>query len=488
MTDAIELPHKPRRDEQLVVTIDDFDERGHGTARVDTLIGPQRQPMKLTVHVRRTVPGDVVRMQVTKCRRRRVDGYVDEFLERSPMRITPRCRHFPDDGDTPGCGGCSMQHLAYRHQLAMKERHLKRLIKEAGLDPGLVHTVRPTADDGFFYRNKMEFSFAQDHDELRLGMHPGGFKYEVTEQQECYLMSQFVSDFVPRVRDWARALGLRAYRGDEGFLRTLMVREGTHTDDRMVDLVTSHFDEVSTSDGVLSSAKVAQRFTDSLSDLLESSTITSLYWTTRRTVRGDPTRLEETLLAGEPTLRETLRVRDHELHFDIHPRAFFQTNTLGAERLYEMVAEDAAPTGDETILDLYSGTGTIALCLAPLAGRVIGIEKVEDAVENARNNAATNGVEGVEFHAGDVSTVLKELSPQADVVVVDPPRVGLLPPAHKQLARIDAQRLVYVSCSPEALARDLAKLTRSGWTIDRLRPLDMFPQTAHVETVAALHR
>ncbi len=488
MTGPLELPHKPRRDERLVVAIEDFDDRGHGRAKLDVLVGPQRQPMVLDVHARRTVPGDEVEVQVTKCRRRRVDAFVVEFLERSPMRIAPRCRHFPDQGDTPGCGGCSLQHLDYRHQLAVKERHLTKLLKDAGVDPGLVHVVRPTTDDGFFYRNKMEFSFAQDHDELRLGMHPGGFKYEVTEQQECFLMSEYVSEIVPRVRAWARNLGLRGYRGEEGFLRNLVVREGKHTGDRMVDLVTSHFDEVETVDGPRPAEDVTRLFAEFMGDDLESGAVTSLYWTRRRTVRGERSTMEETVLAGRETLRETLTVAGTELHFEIHPRAFFQTNTLGAEILYEMVAEDAAPTGEETILDLYSGTGTIALCLAPSAGRVIGIEKVEDAVENASANAATNGITNVEFHAGDVSSVLADLKPHADVVVVDPPRAGLLPPAHKQLARIDAHRLVYVSCNPEALARDLRKLKGAGWTIERIRPVDMFPQTAHVETVVALRR
>jgi 23S rRNA (uracil1939-C5)-methyltransferase len=488
VSDPLELPHKPQRDERLTVQIDDFDDRGHGTTRLDVLVGPQREPMTLDVHARRTVAGDHVEIQVTNCRRRRVDGYVVDYLERSPMRIAPRCGHFPDQGDRPGCGGCSMQHLSYRHQLAIKERHLKRLLKNAGVDPGLVHPVRATADDGFFYRNKMEFSFAQDNDQLRLGMHPGGYKYEVLEQSECFLMSEFVSDFIGRVRAWARELGLKAYRREEGLLRALVVREGKHTGDRMVDLITSHFDTATTHAGPRPAREVADLFAESLGDLLDAGDITSLYWTRHRAVRGEPSRIDESLLAGEPTLRETLTVAGTELHFEIHPRAFFQTNTVGAEVLYEMVAEDAAPTGTETVLDLYSGTGTIALCIAPAAKHVLGIEKVADAVENARSNAATNGISNVEFQVGEVSAVLADLQPHADVMIVDPPRSGLLPPAHAQLAEIDAERLVYVSCNPTALARDLARLSAAGWTIDRLRPVDMFPQTAHVETVAALRR
>ncbi len=435
--------------------------------------------MRLVFHVRRAVPGDLVLVEVGTSRRRRIDAAVIEVLRPSPMRIAPRCRHFVSD-EHPGCGGCTSQHLSLRHQLATKERHLKRLFAGAKLDPGLVEVVTPTSDDGWYYRNKMEFSFTQE-ERLHLGMHPAGYRYESVDQRECFLMSPFVSEFVPRVRDWAEANELEAFDGRKGsgFLRSLIVREGKNTGERLVELVTAH------DDGTERRAAMVGAI-DSFAAVCEGAT--SVYWTEQRAVRGEPTRFIEHLLQGSPTLAERLHVAGRDLHFDIHPRAFFQTNTRGAEVLYELVVEAAGLSGAERVLDLFCGTGTIGLCLAGSAASVLGIELIDDAVANARGNAGRNGIDNAEFVAGDVGAVLEELRPEADVVIVDPPRRGLSKVAFEALSEIGADRVVYVSCNPEALVKDLRRLGEAGWAIGRVRPVDMFPQTAHIETVVTLSR
>lgn len=477
---APELPHKPRRGERLQVRIAALDERGDGVARFEAVVGPQRAPMRFDVHVRRAVPGDLVEVEVGKTYRRRIEARAVAVLEPAVDRVSPRCAHFADTAMRPGCGGCTLQTLDLSAQRAHKQARLRALFTAHGVDPELVEAP-VGAGDGWYYRNKMEFSFAGRDGAVGLGMHPAGFRYEVIDHRECLLMSPFAAELVPRTARWAAEQGVPAFRGEEGFWRSLVVREGKNTAERMLELVTSHHEP-----GPGEAAAVARRWADWSREAFGEA-VTSLFWTQIRTVRGEPTRRVEHHLGGRPTLREQLTVAGATLQFEIAPSAFFQTNTAGAELLYSLVAEHAAPSGSEAVLDLYSGTGTIALCLAPAAKSVLGIELVPAAVENARANAALNGIDNVEFIAGDVGAVLTERSPQADVVVVDPPRAGLMPQAHTELARIQAERLVYVSCNPEALARDLATLS-PRWQIERVRPVDMFPQTAHIETVVSLRR
>lgn len=456
--------------------IERLDERGDGVAFLDAAIGPQKMPMRFDFHVRRAVPGDVVDAQVSGIRRRRVDAWVHDFVEPSPKRIPAPCAHFESDGERPGCGGCSLQSLELLDQHALKRARLQRLFRQHELDAGLIEPVQ-IAGDGWFYRNKMEFSFAggNERDRLGLGMHPGGFKYEVIDHEHCLLMSQFVSDFIPRATEWAQQFDLPAFRAGHGFWRNIIVREGKNTGERLIELVTSHLEPEA-------GEQIAHRFVEFV-----GTDATSVYWSEVRAMRGERTQRTEHHLAGRETLREELTINGRTLGFEIAPTAFFQTNTVGAELLYSMVVEHAAPGGDEQVLDLYAGTGTIGLCLAPSAAHVVGVELVQAAVENALANARLNAIQNVEYFAGDVGDVLAERGLQADVVVVDPPRAGLLPAAHTQLDQIDAHRLVYVSCNPQALARDLVALSER-WTIERVRPVDMFPQTAHVETVVCLGR
>jgi 23S rRNA (uracil1939-C5)-methyltransferase len=342
-------------------------------------------------------------------------------------------------------------------------------------------------EDPWFYRNKMEMTFGYDADRaLALGLHPPGYRYEVFSMAECFLQSEESTALTRAVAEWARAWELTPFVSKErgGFLRTLMIREGKRTGDRLLELVTEPFEGHAQGDPP---PAAIDAFLETV--LSAGVAVSTVYWTRIHAVAGARTWMEELLLHGPPTLREELHVPGQPpLCFEIHPRAFFQPNTRGAELLYEQVVQACGALEEKHVLDLYCGTGTIALYLARHARAVVGIELEPDAVNNARANARNNGIDNVTFYAGDVGKVLAEMSPRADVVVVDPPRSGLDVSARQNLVATGAPRLVYVSCNPEALARDLVALEHSGFRLLSIQPLDLFPQTAHIENVAIFVR
>lgn len=504
----LELPHSPRRGECFELTVEGLTLDGMGKTTVETLIGPQQEPLKYVFHIRKGLPGDRVRVEVETRKRRIFVAHIDEYIERSSMRIEPRCKHFGRrEISGEGCGGCTFQSLSYRHQLMTKERLIKQQMLNHGVDPGLVYPPIGQ-DDPWYYRNKMEFSFGNTgDDEFALGLYPKGYRYEVLNLKECFLESEFSANFLPKIRDWAFDLGLKPYReGDEsGFLRNLTIREGKRTGERMIELMTTHREQAECGDKMLDATEIAQRFKQFI--LSEAGDdFTSIYWTQQYVERGEPSRFIEHHLHGSPVLVEQMHLPgDKVLSFEIHPRAFFQPNTFQAELLYAKVLEhtglqnlESSEDGEAVekstrILDLYCGTGTIGLCMAPYAEHVVGIELQPNAVENARKNAIQNGIENITFFAGDVGKVLKEdafieAAGDIDMVVVDPPRSGLRGDAREQLKTINPPRIIYVSCNPKTLARDLAELSKSGYAIDQIQPIDMFPHTYHVENIALLTR
>jgi 23S rRNA (uracil1939-C5)-methyltransferase len=278
-------------------------------------------------------------------------------------------------------------------------------------------------------------------------------------------------------------------------LETLTIREGKRTGERLVELVTSDVQRCRYRGEEVEVSVVVADFRQTVLAIGPEVGVDALYWTRRCAARGQRTRYESTLLDGSPVLRERLEIADgRSLRFEIHPRAFFQPNTLQAEVLYSEVIEASGLKSRRVgrVLDLYCGTGTIGLCLAHRADQVVGIELVAEAVENARRNAALNGIDNVVFHQGDVAQVLESEglvdAGAVDLLVVDPPRNGLTPAALELVAKLDVPRVVYVSCTPRSLARDLSVLCRHGYRLRRVRPVDMFPHTWHVETVAVLDR
>jgi len=493
--DVINLDRKPQHGETFEVTVDRLDRDGRGAATLRLCIGPQRDLRDYSVRLRGALPGDRVLARVKRVRRREIEAQVAERRESSMSRVEPRCPHFLPEAARPGCGGCIWQDLAYEQQLVVKRDVVRRALAQAKIDPDAVAEVIGVADP-FFYRNKMEFSFAAEKDgSVGLGLHPPGFRYEVIELKSCDLISPVAGHLLIAARDWANAAGLSAYRHrqNSGLLRTLTLREGKRTGERLLELTTAALEQGKAATGP---PAWIEGFRDRALDVAREAgfPLSSIFWTEQITARGQRTRFFEHHLHGEQQLTEELHLPgETKLRFEIHPRAFFQPNTLQAEVLYARVLE-AAGQQRETLraLDLYCGTGTIALCLAPYVKEVLGVELSPEAVKNAEDNAKKNGLTNARFYAGDVGKVLRgELAGELvdiDLIVVDPPRSGLLPDAINEIERVGAAKLVYVSCNPQALGRDLALLGARGYRVESVQPVDMFPQTPHVETVVGLVR
>ena len=453
-----------KRDDELELTIDSLAYGGNGVARLDGFV----------VFVRRGLPGDTVRARVTKVKRGFAEALATEVLTPSPQRVEAPCAHYP------ACGGCRFQDLDYGVQAAAKEAQVADALRRIGgfrLGEEGAPQLEPIvpASSPFFYRNKMEYSFTQTPSGPALGFHKAGRWDEVLEVEKCWLTSDLGNGIRNAVRDWSREEGLVAYDQEEqtGYLRHLVVREGRNTGQALVMLVTAKGEKFDADYFV----EVLRRFPE----------VRSIHWA----VNDQPsevTNLPSRLLWGDDAIEEELL----GLRFRIRPNAFLQTNTEMAERLYELAIEYAGLTGSETVYDLYCGTGTIGIAMARNALTVWGVEISEEAVACALENADLNGVGNAAFFAGNVGQSLEELAERAgpaDVVVVDPPRAGLAGKALKRTGRLGAGRIVYVSCNPTTLASDLKVLRDEyGYELLRVRPVDMFPHTPHVETVALLER
>jgi 23S rRNA (uracil1939-C5)-methyltransferase len=446
------------KDEELELRIDSLAYGGNGVARLNGFV----------VFVRRGLPGDLVRARVTKVKRSHAEALALDVLEPGPERVDAPCQHYP------ACGGCRFQDLAYGAQAAAKEAQVRdALARIGGLVEPPVQPIVP-AEEVFGYRNKLEYSFTRTPSGPALGFHRVGRWDEVLEVEKCWLTTDLGNAIRDAVREWAREECLEAYDQAEqkGFLRHLVVREGRNTGQVLVQLVTARgrFDTGAFVDAVRSFPEVR-----------------SIYHAVNDGV-AEVTNLPADLLWGEEAIEEELL----GLRFRIRPNAFLQTNTRMAERLYELAIEAAALTGDETVYDLYSGIGTIGLCMARGALTVWGVEANEESVACALENADLNGIVNAAFFAGEVGASLEELhdrSGDPDVAVVDPPRAGLSGKAVRRLARLQPRRIVYVSCNPTTLAANLKDLTGEwGYSLERVTPLDMFPHTPHVESVALLTR
>ncbi|MFL5894989.1 MAG: 23S rRNA (uracil(1939)-C(5))-methyltransferase RlmD [Thermoleophilaceae bacterium] len=440
---------RPKPGTELELAVESLAYGGAGVARLDGYV----------VFVRGAVPGDVVRARVTRSRRDYAEARAEELLEPSPDRIPERAAH----------PGAPWQVLPYERQLEEKEHQVRdALVRYGGFeDPPLAPIV--AAEETWRYRNKLEYSFGEDEaGELVLGFHRPGSWEAIDDVDEDVLASPEIDAVRVEVRDWARAEGLSAWdrRSGGGFLRNLVVREGRRTGQLQARLVTSEGD-------FRAEALAAAVSAD------------SVLWTRTGGV-AETTRAGETvLLRGEEWIEESLA----GLRLRISHEAFFQTNTEMAERLYAEAADAAALTGSERVFDLFCGIGTIALSMARAAGQVWGIEIVEQAVGDARRNGELNGIGNAHFVAGDVRTAMRPLIERAggpDVVVVDPPRAGLSQKVVRRILETQPKRIVYVSCNPTTLAPNARQMADAGYDLTLVKPVDMFPQTPHIECVAVL--
>jgi 23S rRNA (uracil1939-C5)-methyltransferase len=433
------------RGEQLEVEIDSLAFGGRGVARAEGLV----------VFVAGALPGDRARVEITKAKRRFAEARTVELLRAGPDRVADRCVH---DGEP--CPGAPWQGLPYERQLGEKSAQVEEALRRIGeLDGFELEAIEPALEQ-WRYRNKLEYSFGERDGEPILGFHARGRWDLIVDVDDCRLASERGNAARNAVRDWAHAKSVPAYDRQErtGVLRNLVVREGWRTGQIQTRLVTS-----------------AARFPKPPVDL-------------HTVIEGDSGGTEgPTGALGEERLREELL----NLRLEMSHGAFFQTNTEMAERLYSIATEYAGLQGNERVFDLYCGIGTIGLTMAKSAGEVWGLEIVAEAIADAERNAERNKIENAHFMAASARTGVRPLIEKAgkpDVVVIDPPRAGLSQKIVRRVLKCEAKKIVYVSCNPTTLAPNAAQMVEAGYTLRRVRPVDMFPQTPHIECVALLEK
>lgn len=431
--------------------------------------------------VKNALPGQKVRFAVSKSRRGKAEGRLLEVIERSPKEWDKEswkeqvCPHFEV------CGGCLYQSLPYEEQLAIKERQVKELIDSVCANPDYKFQGIKASPLAEGYRNKMEFSFGDEYKggPLSLGMHKRGSFYDIVSTPECRIVHPDFRKLLAATKEYfsQRDIGFYKKLAHTGYLRHLLVRRAVKTGEILAVLVTSsQIDERETGllegwkevilalplDGSLSG--VLHTVNDSLADVVQSDRTDILY--------------------GKDYFYEELL----GLKFKISSFSFFQTNSLGAEVLYETVRSYVGETKDKVVFDLYSGTGTIAQILAPVARKVVGVEIVEEAVAAAKINAELNGLTNCRFIAGDVLKVIDNVEEKPDLIVVDPPRDGIHPKALPKIIAYQVPRIVYISCKPTSLVRDIATFQEMGYAVETVCAVDMFPGTGNVETVCLLSK
>ena len=458
---------KLKRRQELEVRIEKVAFGGQGIARVDDFV----------VFVDGGIPGDVLKVRLRKVKKNYAEAYPLDILSPSPLRGDAPCKHFGY------CGGCKWQHVPYETQLQFKTEQVKEALEHiGGIEAPPVLDALPSPKI-FGYRNKMEFSFSGNRwltpEELKnpeikkdfaLGFHVPRYFDRILDIEYCWLQSETLNTVLEFSRQFFKRTGLPVYhlRTHEGILRFLVLRESTHFQEVMVNVVTAE-----------AIPEVMERFARQLRETVPQ--VISVFNGVNS--RSGQTAFAETLhlISGEPYIRERLG----SLEFRISPNSFFQTNTLQAENLYRKVMEFAGLSGKEVVWDLYAGTGTIALFLAEAAQQVVGFELVESAVADAEENARRNGVTNATFVEGDLRKTIREFQGKPDVIVCDPPRAGMHPDVVKAILKAAPPRIVYVSCNPATMARDLI-LLKDFYRLETVQPVDMFPHTYHIESVALL--
>lgn len=427
--------------------------------------------------VKNVLPGQKVVVRVKKVRKGKGEGQLIEVIEKAPNEIVPECPHFGQ------CGGCTYLGLSYEDQLKLKETQIKKLLDSVLCQPNsgsqdyVWEGIRKSpVNEG--YRNKMEFTFGDEVKDgpLALGMHKRGSFYDIVTVSECRIVDEDYRTILSATKEFFANKGLPFFHrmSHEGYLRHLLVRKAKYTGQILVAIVTTSqndFDMNEYKDMLLSLnvngsfESIQHIINDSLADVVQS----------------DETRI----LYGRDYIEDKIL----GLNFKISTFSFFQTNTLSAEVLYSAAREYIGDSGDDSVVyDLYSGTGTIAQLMAPVARKVIGVEIVEEAVEAAKVNAKANGLNNCEFIAGDVLKVLDDIEEKPDFIILDPPRDGIHPKALGKIIGYGIDKLIYISCKPTSLVRDLEEFLRAGYVVTKACCIDQFPGTSHVETVCLLSR
>jgi len=448
---------RPRKGEIVTLNITDLAFGGNGVAKIENFV----------VFVESAVPGDTVEVQIQKSRGNYAEAKITRLITPSEHRIAPACEHFDY------CGGCKWQHLEYAIQKKYKEDQVRQAlihiggIKEPPVEPIIgAHKI-------YYYRNKMEFSFhVGEGGETLLGLHVAGRFQDIFQLNWCHLESEVSNEIVRFVRIRSVELGLPPYHiiDHTGCLRFLVIREGKFTGQMLVNIVTGKgdFPELKTL-----AQEIGAKF----------NSVVSISHTVNpekaNIARGE----KETVLYGSDHIYEQLG----EHRYRISANSFFQTNSYQVQRLYDLAVELAQPEKLDRMLDLYTGTGTIAIYFSNLVSEVVGVESVPAAIADAEANLELNQATNCRFVVADVADYLKQrASEKFDLVLLDPPRAGCHPDVIKSLLLIRAKKLVYISCNPATLARDVKELIGGGYSLDRAVPVDLFPHTFHIEAACRL--
>ena len=455
------------------IELTDIGARGKALARIDNFV----------TFVSNGLPGDVVDLQITRRKKSYQEGKVVRFHKYSTLRTEPFCKHFGV------CGGCRWQDLQYTEQLHYKQQEVTDNLKRIGqLELSPVNPIRASANEKY-YRNKLEFTFSNKRwlsveeinsgddftDRNGLGFHVPGMFDKVIDLEECHLQPELSNLIRQEIRDYSRDHGLTFYdlRNGGGLLRTLIIRN-TLKGEWMVLVVFFEDDELQRN---LLLDHLQKKFPE----------LTSLMYCINQKANDSIFDQEILLYAGQDHIMEQME----DLQFKIGPKSFFQTNSVQALELYRKVRELAGLTGGEVVYDLYSGTGTIGLFLARQAGKVVGIEFIDEAIQDARVNAGLNGISNAEFFSGDIKDLLTEEfvreQGQPDVLITDPPRAGMHKDVVDVILSVSPDRIVYVSCNPSTQARDL-QILGEKYKVLEIQPFDMFPQTYHVENIVLLEK
>ncbi|MDY6882117.1 MAG: 23S rRNA (uracil(1939)-C(5))-methyltransferase RlmD [Thermodesulfobacteriota bacterium] len=440
---------------------------GQGIARVNGLV----------IFVRGGVPGDKLRVRVYRKKKNHIEAGIEEILIPSPDRINPMCPY------SPYCGGCQWQHIRYEKQLTYKKAHVVDSIQRiAGLKNVLIRDVVPS-ESVFEHRNKMEFSFSarrwflpeemdlrKNLGEFALGLHIPGTYFKVIDIEACMLQNRRGNQILSEVKKYVKGSNMPLYdlRGQNGFWRFLTLRYSKAFNEWMVNIVTSE-----------DRKDIVQLLSDILSDKMgDIGTIVNNINSRRASIAiGE----HEKFLFGKGYIYDKIG----PFTFQISSNSFFQTNTPTAEKLYNQVADYAELKGNETIFDLYSGTGTISIFLADKAHVITGMEIGKSAVEDACNNCSINSIHNCDFVCGDIRDSLSTISESPDVVITNPPRAGMHRDIIQQILTLSPRKIIYISCNPPTLARDI-KMLSDNYELIEIQPFDMFPHAYHIESVAKL--
>ena len=452
---------------EFQIKISKYSKRGHGLGSVQKT--PESPPS--SAEVVGTVIGDTALAEVGKKKKKIYSTTLKEIVIPSRDRVVSRCKYVGT------CGGCTWQQKDYQAQLKTKETQVETLF---GKKPFSIIPV----EDPWHYRNKMEYTFSQNKEgEKFLGLIIARSKGRVLNLEECHLTSSWFIKVLGAVRKWWMASPLKAYHAysDKGTLRTLTLREGKRTGDKMVFITIS-----GNPDYMINKTEI-EAFKRAVLKALPGET-PSLFLRIQRIAKKAPTKFYEMHLHGPDFIEEVLHVNERELTFKISPDSFFQPNPLQAEKLYTQALKLADPRPTDTIFDLYCGTGTLGITFAPYVKKVIGIELSPYAICDAKVNIKENNFSNIILHQGEVGAVLSHLNLSADLVIIDPPRSGLDPTAIKHLIRLAPKKILYISCNPLTQSQNISELISKGYTLKTLQPVDQFPHTYHLENIAVLNR